>query len=766
MDKDLLLKKLPIEDKARLLCGRSPFSVGGLECEGIKIPVLNMQDGGTGINYEQLFQDRQNGEAEGFTAGEIRRVTSLFYRTDELTDHEKELREKISLRLAEIKGDITSAPGCYPPGILLGATWDPQTVHETAEALGMEAKVYNVGVLLGTPNCNLLRDPRNGRFFEGYSEDPVLAGTLAPEMCKGVEESGVASDAKHFACNNLEINRVGMDEKIPERAIEELYLPAFRECAGVSSTFMSAYVSINGIKCTENRHLLTDVLRGSWGFGGTVVTDWGACTGKTGDSLASGNDLFMPGPWDHTDIVEAVRDGRVSEERLNEACSRVLDLIDRHADVSLPAGFTDEEYVARGRKAAYKAAAEGIVMLINRDGAFPLKEGGTVVFFGNERGRFRDYGTGSAQVFTDRTTVLPDELMKISGFENVLFDDIEAFRKGAAAVVIETVESSEGADRADLGLSEETRSLLDSLLEDRGNGKVCLILNTPGPVTLGKYKEQLDGLFAVFYPGMEGGRAMADILTGRVNPSGHLPVTFPGRLEDIPSFLCYPDSFSCVYGEGIYAGYRGYQKRRIRPDFPFGYGLSYTDFAVTEMSSELSGGRVCNTVTVKNSGKAAGKVTLQIYSHKTCPDVPRPENELRAFGKFFLEAGEEKTVRLDFGCDELRYYDSDRGSFLLEEGDYEIRCGFDCEDLPISSVIRIDDGSEELRCGISWPCGKIARFPELEAALKKDVELHGDDWGLYLSDCIYMPFKPVCEIYPGATSYEGFASACRDFRHG
>jgi len=765
MDIDLALQNMPLEDKARLICGRSPFSIGGMECEGTDIPVLYIQDGGTGINFEQLFQDRQDGEAEGFSAEEIRRVITFFYHTDELTDHENILREKVSQRLTEIKGNITSAPGCYPPGILLGATWNPETVREVSSALGMEAQAYKIGILLGTPNCNLLRDPRNGRFFEGYSEDPCLAKSLAPQMCKGVEEAGVASNAKHFACNNLEINRVGIDEKIPERAIEELYLPAFGECSKVSSVFMSAYVSINGTKCTENKWLLTGVLRDRWGFDGTVVTDWAACTGKAGDSLAAGNDLFMPGPWDHTDIIAAVKDGRVSEERLDEACRRVLKLIERHAGVSLPDGFTDAEYVSKGRKAAYDAACEGIVMLMNKDGAFPLKEGSHTVFFGKNRGRFRDYGTGSAQVFTDRTTILPDELSKIPGFENITFNDCEAFRKGATAVVIETMDSSEGADRKDLKLSDETCRILDKLINDRGTGRICLILNTPGPVELGIYKTELDGLFAVFYPGMEGGRAMADIMTGRVNPSGRLPVTFPERLEDIPSYLSYPDSFSCVYGEGIYAGYRGYQKSKVTPLFPFGFGLSYTDFEISKITSEVNNGKVCNIVTVKNTGSQAGKVTLQIYSHKTSPDVARPENELRAFGKVFLEAGETKTVELVFDATELKYFDADRGSFLLEEGAYEIRCGFDCEVLPVSSVIRIDDGSPELKCGVSWPCGRIAQYPELEEALKKDVLAHGDDYGLYLSDCIYMPFKPVSEIYPDSSDFADFISKCLEFRH-
>ena len=761
MNIDLILANMPVEDKARLICGRSPFSVGGMD----EIPVLYMQDGGTGINYEQLFQDRRGDEADGFTPEECFHVIRNYYRTEELSDHELVLREKITERLAEIKGNITSAPGCYPPGILLGATWNPEAVRKTGNVLGMEAKAYNVGVLLGTPNCNLLRDPRNGRFFEGYSEDPLLSKTLAPQMCAGVEETGVASNAKHFACNNLEINRVGIDERIPERALEELYLPAFKECAKVTSTFMSAYVSINGTRCTENKELLTDILRERWGFEGTVVTDWGACIGKAGDSLAAGNDLFMPGPWDHKDIVEAVKDGRVSEERLDEACRRLLTLIEKHWNVSLPAGFTDKDYISIGRKAAYDTAAEGIVMLINKDKALPLKEGAKTVFFGKKRGAFRDYGTGSAQVFTDRTTVLPEELKKIPGFEDTAFDDYEAYKQGALAVVIETQDSSEGADRADLKLSEETCAILDKLMNDRGTGKICLILNTPGPVELGAYRDGLDGLFAVFYPGMEGGRAMADILTGAVNPSGHLSVTFPERLEDIPSFLSYPDSFSCVYGEGIYAGYRGYQKRKIRPLFPFGYGLSYTDFKICGITSKVNDGKVCNTVTVKNEGDISGKVTLQIYSHKVCPDVPRPENELRAFGKYFLEARETKTVELVFDIDELRYFDADRRKFLLEEGAYEIRCGFDCEDLPVSSVIRIDDGSEELKCGVSWPCGRIAQYPELEEALKKDVEANGDDYGLYLSDLVYMPFRSVSEIYPDSSKFEGFISKSLEFRH-
>ena len=432
-------------------------------------------------------------------------------------------------------------------------------------------------MLLGTPNCNILREPRNGRFFEGYSEDPFLAKTLASEMCRGVESMGVSSNVKHFACNNLEINRTNIDELVSMRALREIYFPAFEACCKVASTLMSAYPKINGVHCHENPWLLKTVLRSEWGYKGVAMTDWDSCKGSTGDAEAAGQDIFMPGPWDHSDIVKAVEDGRLPVKDLDTAALRVLELIEKFSGVKKPDGLTNSKYRKTGDKAAYNAAKEGIVMLKN-NGSMPLKKNAKAVFFGPDR--FLDSGWGSAEVKTDRTTCLSEELGKLLGSKNVLKDDIEAFRKGATAVVIETVSSGESADRPDLKMNKKTVSVIKKLAKNKGKGKICLILNVPGPVELDGLEKSVDSIFAVFYPGMMGGKAMADIMTGAVNPSGALPCTFPVRYEDTPAYLCYPDNLTCNYGEGIYVGYRGYIKRGIKPLFSFGYGLSYSEFAV------------------------------------------------------------------------------------------------------------------------------------------------------------------------------------------
>ena len=308
MNTKSFLKKMSIADQARLLCGTTQFSIGGFESEAGYVPELNMQDGGTGINYEHTLVHLFNSVTSAYSYGELDNVIHYFYEIEKLSKSEKELRDKLQKCLIEYRDGIDTAPGCYPPGILLGSSWNPKTVYGTGRALGMEAAVYHVGVLLGTPNVNLLRDPVNGRFFEGYSEDPFLAKTLAPEMCKGVESMGVASDVKHFACNNLEKNRNIINELVRIRALRELYLPAFEACSKVASTLMTAYPLINGKPCCENPWLLKDILRNEWGYKGVTVTDWSACRGRTGDSAASGQDLFMPGPWDPSDIVKAVKD--------------------------------------------------------------------------------------------------------------------------------------------------------------------------------------------------------------------------------------------------------------------------------------------------------------------------------------------------------------------------------------------------------------------------------------------------------------------------
>ena len=757
MDTRKLLEKMTVSDKARLLCGTSAFSLGGFESSCGFIPELNIQDGGTGVNHGHLFSRLFRNYTEDHKAAELMDILFCYYDQDKLTDEEKELRDTAEALLTEYRGGIDIAPGCYPPGILLGATWNPDVVYNTGVALGMEAAVYHIGVLLGTPNCNILREPANGRFFEGYSEDPLLTKILAPEMCKGVESMGIASDVKHFACNNLEINRKTINELIGIRPLREIYFPAFEACSKVASTLMSAYPSINGKHCMEDPWLLTEVLRDEWGYKGVTVTDWDGRIKDTGDSVAAGQDIFMPGPWDHSGIVKAVGEGRLPENLLDEAALRVLELIDRFADVKAPSGLTVSEYKDKGDAAAYEAAAEGIVMLKN-NAHLPLKKTSKAVFFGPTR--FLDYGKGSAEVFTDRTTDLYSELCGILGDSRVFKDDIDEFRNGATAVVIETVASGEGNDRPDLKMNGKTIALIKKLAKDKGKGKICLILNVPGPVELEGLEEVVDSVFAVFYPGMMGAKAMADILTGKINPSGALPCTFPVSYKDTPAYLCYPDNFTCVYGEGIYVGYRGYQKRGIKPLYPFGFGLSYSKFAIDCISGFRKGDRFSVSCNVSNRGKADGKAVVQLYVSKTKPLTSRAPYWLAGFTKPFIEAGSEKEVEITFDKQELAYFDEEYGKFLVEGGNYELFLSLKgCDDLIPAGSIYIADASPELKCGISWTLKQISERKELTDALKKDCEALGLPYMGFIMNLQYDPGTKLSELIPETEKLTNFIEA-------
>ena len=762
MNAKKFLKKMTVEDKARLLCGTGPFWIGGFESEAGPVPELAMQDGGTGINHQHFFQRLFREPPKDVNPEEGMHVFFNFYEPEKLSGSEKLIRKNMMDKITEYRGGIDVGPGSYPPGTLLASSWDRKTVYETGKALGMEALVYRIGVLLGTPNCNILREPVNGRFFEGYSEDPFLAKTLAPEMCKGINSMGVASNVKHFACNNLEINRTQIDELISMRAIREIYFPAFEACCKVATTIMTAYPKINGVHCHENPWLLKDVLRKEWGYQGVAMTDWDSCKGSTGDAEAAGQDLFMPGPWDSTDIVKAVEDGRLSVKDLDAAALRVLELIDKFSGVKAPSDLTSAKYKKAGDKAAYKAASEGIVMLKN-NGGLPLKKNAKAVFFGADR--FQDSGWGSAEVKTDRTTYLSSELAGIIGEKNVLKDDLEAFKKGATAIVIETVDSGESADRPDLKMNKRTAALLKKLIKNKGKGKICLILNVPGPVELEGLEDKIDSVFAVFYPGMMGGKAMADILTGKVNPSGALPCTFPKSYKDTPAYLCYPDNLTCNYGEGIYVGYRGYMKRGIKPLYPFGFGLSYSKFKVNDISGIRKGNKFSATVNVSNLSKTDGKVVVQLYASKYKAKTARPPVELVGFEKPLIKAGTDSDVKIVFEKQELAYFDEEYNKYLVEGGRYDLFVSVrGCEDLIPAGNIYIADCSEELKCGPSWKMYQIMPEKELTDAIRKDCEAIGMPYEAIEVMAKWYPFQTFAEISKTPEKFTNFLRSARDFR--
>lgn len=747
-----ILSKLTDEQKASLICGAGFFSTREISEYGIRR--MQFLDGGTGMNFEQLFGDIFVGYAidNNYTREQLDHVVHNFYKTENLTDEEKTLREELYKKLTDYTGGFEPSPGCYPPGILLGSTWNPEVVYENGKALGLEALMYKVSCLLGTPNVNLLREPRNGRFFEGYSEDPLVGGMLGREMVRGVESQGVASDVKHFAANNLEINRSGIDQRISQRALEEMYLPAFEKCikAG-TATVMAAYPKINGAHCTENPWLLRDVLRERWGFEGLCMTDWGACVGDSGDSVESGIDLLMPGPWNKEDeILKALEEGRLSRENFEAAAGHVIELTSKYncSDKAFPIPY--DEYKEFGRKACYDADAEGIVMLKNKDGLFPLDDMSRISLYGSQE--LRIFGSGSAQVITDRAPSLKE-----------VFGDND---DGDVAVVVISLPSAEGTDRIDLKIPEDYTRIIKGLIDD-GSRKVVLVLNVPGPVEMSDFIDGVDAVFLIYYPGMEGARALYDIMSGKVNPSGRLTVTFPKRYEDTPAFLDYPDGFTCDYGEGIFVGYRGYEIRKLEPLFPFGFGLSYTDFDISGMKTDKSEyeleDKVRVSFTLKNTGDKAGAQVVQLYAGDPVSYQRKPVKELRAFGKYYLEPGESRDLVLEFDIKDLGSYSDDYGKFLIEDGVYNICLAFSSADIKASASIRIRKGSEELMLGVNSRFLDIMYRPELREALIGDIRRTGSDYQALIDNERYTPNARINVIYKNADEFNNFVKECNNY---
>ena len=576
-----VIAEMTVEEKALLLTGKTSFSTYGIERLGI--PSATVLDGGTGVNFGQLFGDlftralmerninRKSLSGLGNSAA-IARIMGTLERGEELNEQDAKSWALIREKLREIVPS-EPMPGAFPPGMLLGATWDEESPYLCGSAVAREMDVFHVDMVLGSPNVNIHRDPLNGRVFEGYSEDPYLTAKLAPHFVKGTQDEGLIANAKHFAANNQETHRQNIDETIPMRALYEIYFPGFKACSNAGAkSFMSAYNKINGTACAMNHWLLTDVLRDEWGFKGLVVSDWGAAYDQA-KAIAAGNDLDMPGPRDIQPILNAVADGSLTMEELDTAVARMLEML---LDMPVMKGrrYTqiDREY---SRKACYHADCEGIVLLKN-EGLLPLKKGTKLSFIGERCKRFLETGGGSAQVYTDQSTNLIEECGKITGADNCTYGQIAP--DCDAVVVTVAAWGQEGCDRPAMDVeSADKAMLLKAVAEAKALGKpVIVLLNVAGPVDVSEYVDDVSAMLCVFLPGMEGAHATADILFGNVNPSGKLPTTFPKHYVDCPTFGNFPGCAAEVcYGEGIFVGYRYYDTRGIEPQYPFGFGLSY-----------------------------------------------------------------------------------------------------------------------------------------------------------------------------------------------
>lgn len=762
--------ELSINEKARLVNGISFF--------GMYDPVnkasgkIQLLDGGTGINFEQLFGDIYETSPEiyeRFSRSSLHAVIENYYTPDKYENDETELAEEIKKKLTEKCGGKEYSPGCFPPGILLGASWDPETVYETGKALGKEAAIFGIDILLGTPNINILRDPLAGRLFEGYSEDPYLVSSLAPELVKGVQEYGVAANVKHFAANNQEMNRVGINETISRRALEEIYLPGFRACVteGKARTVMSAYNKINGVPCTESRFLLTQKLKEEWGSDAAVMSDWGAVSDQI-SSLKAGNALKMPGPSDPSEVIKAIENGSLTNEELDCAADDLIKLCEWINTNSRKKELQSSDFVTTRKEtdlAAYKAAAEGIVLLENQNKILPLGTDITrIALAGSGADNFVFCGSGSARVITDRMTDLRKCL-----HHNFPSADLTVSPENAdVTVFICTLEGAEGNDRKNMYLKREDISELYRLgavkkeaLPDEFKdivsaepekkcSDIILVLNICGPADLSFIdRNTVKAVLCTFIPGMQGPAALADILCGKINPSGKLPVSFPEKYEQCPSFINFPgDGYEVCYGEGIFNGYKYYDTKKIRPLYRFGYGLSYTEFSIGKINDLIIEKDIISfCINAENTGKYSGSEVIQIYISDPFSTLRKPEKELKAFRKLFLKPGEIKTIRFEIPLCSLSSFDSDLNKFTVEEGYYNITAAVssDPSDAADTKQIYIDTESP-YSFGINSSVKTIYENHELYSIFRKFWNNAGYDPTIPNANYQYTPSRKISDI--------------------
>ena len=702
-----VVASLSLDQKTSLLTGVTFFRTGPLD--GCAVPEVYYLDGGTGINLTQAALDAfsrlqpfqggiagllEDGRFEIFAKaiGAVMNPTLLEQADEDTAALAQELRDLLYTEY--IPGG--TLPGCFPPGILLASTWNDEVVYQCGRALGNESRFFGVDVLLGSPNVNIHRDPRNGRLFEGYSEDPHLVSALAPAFVRGVQDEGVIANVKHFAANNQETNRTTVNEKISERALREIYLPGFKACVqeGGCKTVMSAYNSINGTPCAHHSWLLRDVLKGEWGFEGFVVSDWGAVYDQV-EGMRGGNDVDMPGLRSNSPLIDAVRAGELDESLIDDAVARFLRvLVDMPPAGRVRIAAIDRE---RSAQAAYNAAREGFVLLKNDDDTLPLHSGARVALFGERSRKFFESGDGSANVATSESTSMLETLVAHLGDGAVLY--CEAGPDVDTVIVTVGLVSGEGADRETIDLpADEKGMLLDVLSRAKAEGKrTVVILNVCGPIDMRDFIDDVDALVCVFLTGMQGGRAAADLVCGVFSPSGKLPLTFAKKYEDYASSTNFPGlGNEVLYAEDIYVGYRHFDRWDVEPLFPFGHGLSYTSFRlsnprISQPAIDVDRGeRLTLSVDVTNTGTMTGQEVIQVYVSQPRSTRPKPPKQLKAFRKVAVAPGQTERVNLAVNRQYFEEYNELLHEWVVEPETYTLLLGTSSRDLPLSLEVQVN----------------------------------------------------------------------------
>ena len=566
-------------------------------------------------------------------------------------------------------------------GVAAAASWNPSLVREMGVALGQDSRARGVHILLG-PGVNICRSPLCGRNFEYFGEDPFLAAETAVAYIEGVQSQGVMATVKHFALNNQEYNRHHINSVADERTINEIYFPAFRaavERAHVGSV-MTSYNPVNGVHSAENAYLIGQTLRGKWNFQGFTMSDW-TSTYTPLLMVQDGVDLEMPRAFCYTaeTLKPLLERGVITEKQIDDKVCRILQtyiafgFLDRpQLDSSIP---EDNPY---SREVAYRLACESIVLLKN-DGILPLKKNRRIALSG-PGAEVIPCGGGSGAVDPLYTVSLKEGL-QLLGARFSEKADVEIVALG-----FDKTTEKENHDRT-FALPEGQETFVEEALA-RGR-KVILIVNAGGAVDLSRIEGRVSAILWAWYPGQEGGKALAEILYGKVNPSGRLPVSFPRALEDNPAQPYYAPSepynkrghtvVPTTYAEGIFTGYRGYGE--TAPLYPFGFGLGYTDFSYSELTVTPAGDGFDVRLEVRNSGKRDGSETVQIYVHEENPCVPRPVRELKGFCKVSIPKGQARTVTVHLPREAFAYYDSDSHGWVVNPGAFTIEAGASAADI-------------------------------------------------------------------------------------
>ncbi|EYT57539.1 glycoside hydrolase family 3 C-terminal domain-containing protein [Microbacterium sp. UCD-TDU] len=632
-------------------------------------------------------------------------------------------------------GLASSVPAtCFPPAVGIGSSFDPEIIERVGAAIGMEAAIENVAVVLG-PGINIKRSPLCGRNFEYFSEDPIVSGILGAASVRGIQSKGVGTSLKHFAANNQEFDRMRASSDVDPRPLREIYLRGFERVVKDAApwTVMCSYNKLNGVWTSEDPWLLTSVLRDDWGFDGLVVSDWGAVNDRV-VGVAAGLDLEMPASGGRTDaqLVAAVRAGTLPESVLDTAAARAIDLVRKAGERPAVAGPLD---VDAHHALAREAAGRSIVLLKNDGALLPLAADQKIAVIGAFATEPRFQGAGSSLINPTRVDNALDELRVVGG-ENVSYAAGFAVESGAVAASGRTAEElraeavgvartadvavlllglpaaeeSEGFDRDHIDLPAEQLAVLDAVLEV--NPRVVVVLSNGGVVAL-PFADRVPAIIESWLLGQAGGGAVADVLYGAVNPSGKLTETVPVRLEDNPSFGNFPGEFGHVrYGEGLLVGYRWYDAKGLDVTFPFGHGLSYTTFEYTGATAEVGAdGGIVVRLDVTNSGDRDGREVVQVYVAPTTSIVQRAPRELKAFSSVALAAGETRSVELVVRREDLAYWDIRVDRWVVEGGEYTVEVAASSRDIRSRVSVEISGDAVHQELTMNSSVGDLMTHP-------------------------------------------------------